>query len=791
MTSTLFRSVKINNRFITTKKMKQLLYIFHLLVSLKDFSSFPNERDVESKNYSKYGKPRCTIGNQTSGIHMDCSYRNLTRVPSCEDLLIGCSIIKYLNLRKNQLTEIKEGSFANFTKLTTLDISFNPILHLENKSFEGLKSLHTLIAEDMGPWTKIWPRVCKMELDVFKETPLLDSLDFTHSLLDVRSFFPSTCGLPKRIKMLNLNLVFRGGPWILTNEHTKCLKNKYIKILKLNKNFLVLLEPYALLNLKHSEELSLKQNDIQNRGSEFLLFAAFHNISVLDFTCQTRLHCLKQDSPLLAKVNLTTAESNVAVSREKGSWHKQDQRIKLYFLGKLISLRLSQAVLKVQILNFHLYNICWVNNVTELDTSYTGVIDIIGTFPCMDKLRKFNIRQIYSGYLDPRFFHEMPSLEVLQMGGSAPASTFDSNTSHLLFMKNRHLKFLDLSNNGITTMNSSVLSPLKLLTAIDLHGNEISDPSFLPLISLRYVVLSKNRLKQIPIKIINHLETFYHSGLETLLDISGNMFLCSCSMMEDLQRINKTTVKIANKQSLRCTITAGGGEINFTEASSILNEKCRKGDKTCIIFLTVIYPFSLLVIATVATLLRYRWEVRHAWYAVKLLQEREMIQNKDTSKYAFDAFVCYCCKDHKWVFNQLIPTLEGGENPYKLCIHDRNFRPGAYIAENILAAIESSRITIIVVSRSFTRSKWCDFEVNAAQHHHLRGIHKNIIAVVLPSYNKNEGSHLRSLSNLLNTVTYISWPNEKEGQKLVWLKLRKAMGKPGSIENNVPSFLLN
>ena len=775
---------------ITTEKMKRLLYVFHLLVSIKVSATLPSERDVASKNYAKYEKPRCTIRNQTSGIHMDCSYHNLTRVPSCGDLLIDCSIIKYLNLRKNKLTEIKEGSFANFTKLTTLDISFNPILHLENKSFEGLISLHTLIAEDLGPWTKIWPRVCKMELDVFKEMPLLESLDFTHSLLDDRSFFPSTCGLPKRIKMLNLNMVFRVGPLILTNENTKCLKNKYIKILKLDKNYLVLLEPYALLNLKHSEELSLQRNDIQNRGSEVLLLAAFHNLSVLDLTCQTRLRCPKPNSPLLSKVNLTTAEINIALSREEESWHKKDrdQRIKLYFLGKLVSVRLSQVVLKLQ--SFHLYNICWVNNVTELDASYTAVQDIIGTFPCMYKLKKFNIRQINSGYLDHRFFHEMPSLEVLQMGRSAPASTFNSNTSHLLFMKNNHLKFLDLSDNGITTMNSSVLSPLKLLTAIDLHGNEISDPSFLPLVSLRYIVLSKNRLKQIPIKIINHLETFNHSGLETLLDISGNMFLCSCSMMEDLQRINKTTVKIPDKQSLSCTMTAGEGEKILSEALKILNDKCRKGDKTSVISVTVLYPFSLLIVVTVATLFRYRWAVRHAWYVAELPQERESIQDKDTPKYAFDAFVCYCCKDHKWVFNQLIPCLEGGENPYKLCIHDRNFRPGAYIAENILAAIESSRITIIVVSKSFTRSKWCDFEVNAAQHHHLRGIDKSIIAVVLPSYNKKEGSHLRSLSNLLNSVTYISWPNEKEGQKLVWLKLRKAMGNPSSIENNVPCFLL-
>ena len=782
------------------KKIKVYLYYFYFLVLIKESASFLSKQDLESKSYEGEDTPfklrqrNCTIETKTSEISLDCSNLSLTRVPRCGDLPMNCSIIEHLNLSKNQLEEIKEGSFTNFTKLKTLDISFNPLLKLQNNSFKGLISLQNLTAKDIGPWQKRWTMldVCKMEIDVFKAMPLLESIDFSHSLLDVKSFFPSTCGLPNQIKVLNLNMVFREGPLTLTNKTTKCLKDKIIQKFYFDKNYLILVYALGLLNFRHSKELSLQNNRIQNTKNEIFLLPAFHDLSYLAYTCQNRQKCLNQNSPLLSQIKLATTQNNNTVSTQENDSllkSKRNPQMKVNVLSKLVSLHLSQVGLKLDHLLLHQYNFCWVNNLSELDISYSRTYSITGTLHCMEKLKKLNIRQIHSDYLDPRFFHEMPSLEVLQMGGSAPASTFESNTSYLLFMKNRQLKFLDLSENGISNMNSSVLSPLKFLAAIDLQGNKISNPSFLPLTSLRYIVLSQNRLKLIPIKIIRHLEIFSHRKLDTLLDISDNMFLCSCSMIGDLEMINNTKVNIAGKQLLMCT-TATGEELKFTEALNHLKRTCRKGDRTSIIFLTGIYPFSLLVIVTVAVLLRYRWTVRHAWYTIYLLQERESVENKDASKYAFDAFVCYCCKDHKFVFNQLIPALEGGENPYRLCIHDRNFRPGAYIAENILAAIESSRITIMVVSKSFVRSKWCEFEVNAAQHQHLRGINKKIIAVVLPSYNKKQSSHFHSLQNMLETVTYIPWPNEEEGKKLVWKKLCKAMGKPGSTEQNVPCFLL-
>ena len=194
---------------------------------------------------------------------------------------------------------------------------------------------------------------------------------------------------------------------------------------------------------------------------------------------------------------------------------------------------------------------------------------------------------------------------------------------------------------------------------------------------------------------------------------------------------------------------------------------------------SLVYPLVLLVIIVKSVLFNLRWALkRRIWYAVLRFVNKYEEPLEGSNNFPFDAFVSYCTADREWVLSVLIPKLENGPNPYKLCIHDRNFRPGVYIAENILAAIESSRITILVVSKSFTRSSWCDLEVNAAQKHHLQHLNTGIIAIVLPSYRTKRNSASSSLKNLLDTVTYIEWPRKKEREKLEWMKLFHALGKP-------------
>ena len=82
----------------------------------------------------------------------------------------------------------------------------------------------------------------------------------------------------------------------------------------------------------------------------------------------------------------------------------------------------------------------------------------------------------------------------------------------------------------------------------------------------------------------------------------------------------------------------------------------------------------------------------------------------------YDAFVSYSHADAHWVWQELLPFLENQEPYFRLCIHDRDFMAGAAVADNISAAVNISRRTIIVLSQSFLNSHWCFEEFRQAHY---------------------------------------------------------------------------
>ena len=82
----------------------------------------------------------------------------------------------------------------------------------------------------------------------------------------------------------------------------------------------------------------------------------------------------------------------------------------------------------------------------------------------------------------------------------------------------------------------------------------------------------------------------------------------------------------------------------------------------------------------------------------------------------YDAFVSYSHADAHWVWQELQPFLENQKLQFSLCIHDRDFLAGADVVDNISAAVNISRRTIIVLSKSFLHSHWCHEEFRQAHY---------------------------------------------------------------------------
>ncbi len=80
----------------------------------------------------------------------------------------------------------------------------------------------------------------------------------------------------------------------------------------------------------------------------------------------------------------------------------------------------------------------------------------------------------------------------------------------------------------------------------------------------------------------------------------------------------------------------------------------------------------------------------------------------DPTPYTYDVFISYSHADSEWVSRALLPRLE--EAGLKVCIDNRDFRPGAPSAKEIARAVQESRKTVLVLTPSYLDSAWAEFE---------------------------------------------------------------------------------
>lgn len=178
----------------------------------------------------------------------------------------------------------------------------------------------------------------------------------------------------------------------------------------------------------------------------------------------------------------------------------------------------------------------------------------------------------------------------------------------------------------------------------------------------------------------------------------------------------------------------------------------------------------LFIIVVTLVLFVFRQEMRvwfHSRFGIRLFYRANDCDKAERDK-LFDAFISYSSKDEAFVSEELAPLLEHGDPNYKLCLHYRDFPVGAYIADTIVQAVESSRRTIMVLSENFIKSEWCRFEFKSAHHQVLRDRRRRLIVILLGEVpHKDLDPDIRLY---LKTNTYLQW-----GDKLFWEKLRFAL----------------
>ncbi|XP_063404993.1 uncharacterized protein LOC134688304 [Mytilus trossulus] len=92
--------------------------------------------------------------------------------------------------------------------------------------------------------------------------------------------------------------------------------------------------------------------------------------------------------------------------------------------------------------------------------------------------------------------------------------------------------------------------------------------------------------------------------------------------------------------------------------------------------------------------------------------------NSSSEGFVYDFFVSHSHKDADWVLSRLVADLESAftedDVVFRGCIADRDFEPGKFIFENIENALRKSSKILLVMTKHFVSSYWCQFETNQA-----------------------------------------------------------------------------
>ena len=143
----------------------------------------------------------------------------------------------------------------------------------------------------------------------------------------------------------------------------------------------------------------------------------------------------------------------------------------------------------------------------------------------------------------------------------------------------------------------------------------------------------------------------------------------------------------------------------------------------------------------------------------------------ETEHFDYDVFVSFAGEDLDWVLQHLVPKLEE-ELGLRLCIHERDFRPGKNILNNIVDSINASKKYLMVFSRHFTHSPWCQFELDLCLGHTLDYDDLLIVACLgdVPSRDLTS-----SMAAVLKTTTYIQWRPNRDAATLFWDRVELAL----------------
>lgn len=665
----------------------------------------------------------------------------LTNLPP--SLFLGLKQLQYLELQNNLIEDMPIKLFESLIALKKLDLTNNSLKKLNVNWFKTLNSLEELVLKQNN--------ISEIVGHSFSGLENLWILDLSHNELTL-------------IQEAQMSIYFNSNYESLFNSlfNLEKLDLSYNRITNLQSEWLLNKSKFRSIDLQHNNIATLMYSSLQATSNEKEVFVNldYNRITTVDFSL----------SLPIAKSNPNSTVFIVQLT--DNPWHCDCNLYDLYRYYKLELEPEVRARVEIKTNNFA-PPMCKTPKpyrsklITELP--HTALMcpllppKDINSCPdsCTCHYRPYGHAVIID--CAKRNLTTLPSLQTSRTTtvvnlDKAPVVTRELYTPGLRWNGNGSEAggIMEVWAQGNMIERIVEVEGYDLVELLDVSGNKVNEVDWLPR-NLKVLKLHDNNIQELSDEILSSLNDTVNVTLE------NNPWRCDCDAVTLSNFLRDNSID----KDIRCNRT---GLFLRKLAPS---ELC-PSNALIILTITLLVLLPLLLCTMLAALYyRYQSWVKVWLYAHPLTQWLVTHEDLDRDK-MYDAFMCYAHEDEDYV-EKILKELEGGEHAYKVCIHRRDWLPGAMIADQITDSVRQSRRTIVVLSPSFLRSEWARMEFRTAHASELREGRARLIVILLGQLDPKVIEEDEDLRAYCSTKTYL-----KHDDPLFWQKLRYAMPHRGT-----------
>ena len=680
------------------------------------------------------------------------------------DVAFGAEFSRLKSLKSmvlyGNINHIHNDTFDAFhgTPLTNLSVISGTVVQIDDMAFA---QLHNLVGLRLSFNEKLslnvsnaWPGLKSTKLRML----FLERINSAKSISLRNEFFVGLEEIPLQILLLDDNQITALEPGFY--RYMPCLKKIYLRKNHLSTPFVLMCDACFLDNLIMIDMDSQYRASIDSGLSTNL---EFNEVSGVDF----QEDCLWDHSE--SNNSIICRETCQNRTRSANAVHIV---LPLNLQSLLMGTALSASGKAMPDLYVH-----GRNDLQKVDLSDNAFQNLNGSMNFPDHIPMgvkvdFSYNQCFN--INPNFWKNSSSnIASLHLQNNRLGSLIGKygNQSFLKYLK--PMVELNLANNNIKNIPKYTFSAQVNLQVLNLTGNSLLYVTFemSQMTNLTNLDLSRNLLTQLTFNVYN---IFTHNMHLSLL---GNPLSCSCDSLDFLEWMDEMRDIFILWDNYTCTYRGKWTNFKLLKGTIIhyLSIDC-SSSTLLVISAVTIFSMSLVLCISIC-FYRHRFEVKYA--CIRMIWQRkkyDRLIRKDNLMYKYDAFVAYHKEDTWFVKDHLMNNLEMEEHtdpPLKLCIHERDFLPGGVIEENIISAIESSRKTILVLSKSFLMSYWCDFEYHMARMKCLERGDDTIVVIILEELPVRYIS--KPLFAWMKRRTYLEWPENSLEIPHFWEKLKEGI----------------